>query len=70
MKDVIIDFETLGNGEETDDFIVLNVAVLFFNLSDDDKFEDLLKMTKFYKFDIDEQLDMGWIAEKGTSIGR
>ena len=66
MKDIIIDFETLGNASETDNFIVLNMSCLLFDIDEKDEFEHLLANVQSFKFDIDEQIDIGWKAEKDT----
>lgn len=66
MTDVIIDFETLGKGSERDDFIILDVACLKFDLYKQDNFEDLVDRAEIMKFNLDEQLKIGWKAEKDT----
>ena len=66
MKDLIIDFETIGNGSETDNFIVLDCSYVLFDLEETNNFEDVLQEVQQAKFDIDEQLEIGWIAETDT----
>jgi len=64
--DIIIDFETLGKGTETDNFIVLSVAYTKFVINEESDFEDLVTASEYVKFDTQEQLDLGWKAEKDT----
>ena len=66
MENVIVDFETLGNGEEGDSFIILDVAWTFFELDGKNNFDELTANGKQVKFDVKEQQEMGWNAEKGT----
>lgn len=63
---IIIDFETLGNGQERDDFIVVDVSWLQFDLKQKNSFDDLVSKAKRIKFDINEQFELGWRAEEDT----
>jgi predicted ester cyclase len=65
-NDLIIDFETMGTGQETDDFLVIDVAYLFFDLKASDNFDDLVSKAKRFKFSLDEQKEIGWKAESST----
>jgi hypothetical protein len=65
-SDLIIDFETLGNGSETDSFIVVDISYLFFDITQSEKFDDLVERAVRCKFLLDEQREIGWKAEKDT----
>jgi hypothetical protein len=63
---IIIDFETLGNGQERDDFIIVDVSWLHFDLKQTFTFDDLVSKARRIKFDINEQFELGWRAEHDT----
>lgn len=63
MSDLIIDFETLGTGKQTDNFIIVNCSYMFFNPREKNEFGDLINLVNFSKFNIKEQHDFGWRAE-------
>ncbi|PCJ96794.1 MAG: hypothetical protein COA52_00885 [Hyphomicrobiales bacterium] len=67
MKDLILDFETLGTGAERDDFIVLDCAFTTFDLLGKSDFQDVLSNVTYTKFSVENQQDKyGWRAEKDT----
>ena len=67
MKDLILDFETLGNGKESDSFLIIDVAYLFFDMKDNNTFDELTSRAKKFKFSLQEQMnEFKWVAEKDT----